>query len=387
MISIQQAAEIIRSQTIKRSVTVRPLSECSGFYLAEEITSPFDLPSFDNSAMDGYAVCGISDRYDIVGEIPAGDTSDHSLEPGKAVRIFTGAKVPNRTTAVVMQEKSRVNGSVLHIEETVNEGQNIRQKGYELAEGDSVFKSGYFISPASIGLIGSLGLDKVKVFNKPNVRVISTGNELIQPGEKKREGEIYESNSFALQSALARFGFNCQEKTHIRDNFSAIKTGIADYLEQSDILLISGGISVGDYDFVKQALEENGVEELFYKVRQKPGKPLYFGRRENTFVFALPGNPASSLTCFYVHVLPLLQLFSGAKTTGLQHIEIPLNHDYDNRSDRPIFLKALVDHQTVSILNRQSSSMIHSMATGNALVFFDGQTKLRKGERVETILI
>lgn len=387
MISIEEAIEIIRSQTIERSVTERPLSESSGFYLAEEITSPFDLPSFDNSAMDGYAVCGISDSYEIVGEIPAGDTTSHTLEPGNAVRIFTGAKVPKQTTAVVMQEKTRVDGSRLYIEERASEGQNVRRKGHELALGDSVFSRGHYISPASIGMLGSLGLAKVNVFKKPDIQIISTGNELIQPGEQKNEGQIYESNSFALQSALTQFGFTCRKRTHLRDNFSDIKSGIADYLKQSDVLLISGGISVGDYDFVKQALEENGVTELFYKVRQKPGKPLYFGRKENTFVFALPGNPASSLTCFYVHVLPLLQQFSGAKSTGLQHVDIPLKHDYNNRSDRPIFLKAFVDQQTVTILNRQSSSMIHSMATGNALVFFKGPTESLKGEKVETILI
>jgi molybdopterin molybdotransferase len=225
------------------------------------------------------------------------------------------------------------------------------------------------------------------VFKKPDVRIISTGNELIPPGEPKSEGQIYESNSFALQSALNRYGFKCREKTHIEDDFAAIKSGIADYLERSDVLLLSGGISVGDYDFVKQALEENGVTELFYKVFQKPGKPLYFGRKQNKFVFALPGNPASSLTCFYIHVLPLLQRFSGAKETGLKRLQIPINHEFEYRSDRPIFLKASVEDQTVSILNRQSSSMIHSMAMGNALVFLDGPKSVEKGERVESILI
>ncbi len=256
-----------------------------------------------------------------------------------------------------------------------------------MALGETVFAPGHFISPASVGLIGSLGLNQVKVFNKPNIRIISTGNELIPPGEPKSEGQIYESNSFALQSALKRYGFDCQEKAHIKDNFSAIKAGISDYLEQSDVLLLSGGISVGDYDFVKQALEENGVTELFYKVFQKPGKPLYFGRRENTFVFALPGNPASSLTCFYIHVLPLLQRFSGAIETGLKRVSVPISHDFEYNSDRPIFLKANIENKTVSILNRQSSSMIHSMAMGNALVYLDGPKTVQEGEMVETILI
>lgn len=387
MISIDEALEIVQKQEIERTSKKVNLEKSHGFYLAEKIKSPFDLPSFDNSAMDGYAVSGISDTYQIVGEIPAGDTSEKSLQSGEAMRIFTGAKVPSNTTAVVMQEKTNVEDSVLQVDETVSEGQHIRRRGNELALGETVFAAGHFISPASVGLIGSLGFNHVNVFNKPHIRIISTGNELIPPGEPKSEGQIYESNSFALQSALNRYGFDCREKTHIEDDFTAIKSGISDYLNRSDVLLLSGGISVGDYDFVKQALEENGVTQLFYKVFQKPGKPLYFGRRENKFVFALPGNPASSLTCFYIHVLPLLQRFSGAKETGLKRLSIPINHDYQYSSDRPVFLKAKVEEQTVSILNRQSSSMIHSMAMGNALVFLDGPTSVQKGEMVETILI
>lgn len=387
MITIEQALKIVQQQEIKRTSKEVNLEDSHGFYLAEEITSPFDLPSFDNSAMDGYAVSGISDKYKIVGEITAGETSEKSLQSGEAMRIFTGAKVPNNTTAVLMQEKTNVEDSVLHMEETVKEGQHIRPRGNELAMGQMVFSPGHFISPATVGLIGSLGMNRVKVYSKPEIRIISTGNELISPGESKSEGQIYEANSYALKSALNRFGFDCHEKTHIEDDFSAIQEGIADFLDRSDVLLLSGGISVGDYDFVKQALEENGVAELFYKVFQKPGKPLYFGRKKNKFVFALPGNPASSLTCFYIHVLPLLQRFSGARDTGLKRVNIPINHEFEYNSDRPIFLKANIEDQSVSILNRQSSSMIHSMAMGNALVFFDGPKSVQRGDMIETILI
>lgn len=387
MISIEQALDIIHEQKIEPAVKEVDLEDSQGFYLAEEIRSPFDLPSFDNSAMDGYAVSGLSDTYQIVGEIPAGSTTEKSLQSVEAMRIFTGAKVPENTTAVVMQEKTRVDGSTLHIEEVLNEGQNIRRKGSELTLDQSVFTPGHFISPATVGLIGSLGINRVRVYQKPDIRVISTGNELIPPGSKKSEGQIFESNSYALNAVLKNFGFRCQERAHIKDDFSKIKAGISDFLDHSDVLLLSGGISVGDYDFVKQALEENGVTELFYKVFQKPGKPIFFGKKENKFVFALPGNPASSLTCFYIYVLPLLQKLAGASKTGLKRVIIPVDHEFEYRSDRPIFLKAKVENQSVSILNRQSSSMIHSMAMGNALVFLEGPKSVQKGEGVECILI
>lgn len=387
MISIAQALEIVSEQEIETTIAEVPLEDSQGFWLAEEVKSPFDLPSFDNSAMDGYAVSGLSGTYQIIGEIPAGSTADYTLQPGEAMRIFTGAKVPKNTTAVVMQEKTRVNGSTLHVEETINDGQHIRRRGNELALEQTVFSPGHHITPATVGLIGSLGMNRVKVFQKPDVRIISTGDELVPPGSPKSEGQIFESNSYALNAVLKNFGFRCQERTHIEDDFSAIKKGIADFLDRSDVLLVSGGISVGDYDFVKRALEENGVTELFYKVFQKPGKPLFFGRKENKLVFALPGNPASSLTCFYIHVLPLLQKLSGANGSGPQRVEIPINHDYANRSERPVFLKANVEDHSVSILNRQSSSMIHSLAMGNALVFVNGSTVVREGDMVTCILI
>ncbi len=387
MILIEQALDIIRIQNIQKTIIEADLTGAQGCYLAEEIISPFDLPSFDNSAMDGFAVSGQSDTYKIVGEIPAGDSSEHTLQPGEAMRIFTGARVPKQSTAVVMQEKTRVENFVLFIEGTVEAGQHIRRKGNELKAGHSVFSPGHFITPATVGMIGSLGMDKMKVYKKPDIRIITTGNELIPPGNPIIEGQIYEANSFALHAALRQYGFNSREQVHIRDDISSIREGISKFLDCSDVLLISGGISVGDYDFVRQACVEIGITELFYKVNQKPGKPLFFGRKQNRFIFALPGNPASSLTCFYIHVLPFLQKFSGAAKTGLKRIDIPAANDFEYNSDRPVFLKANIENEAVTILDGQSSSMIHTYATGNALVFLDGPQNVRKGDRVQAILI
>lgn len=387
MISIERALEIIRDQEVETAVEQVPLGDTHGFWLAEDIRSPFDLPSFDNSAMDGYAVSGMSDSYRIVGEIQAGNTSDHALEPGEAVRIFTGAKVPGNTTAVVMQEKTRLEGTVLYVDQTVEMGQHIRRKGEELEAGEKVFSAGHGITPATVGMIGSMGMERVKVFKKPVVRIIGTGDELIAPGKPKADGRIYESNSYSLNAALRKSGFEGRETAHIKDDFSAIKTGIADFLDSSDVLLLSGGISVGEYDFVKQALVENGVTELFHRVFQKPGKPLFFGRKGKTFVFGLPGNPASSLTCFYIYVLPLLQKLSGAGKTGLQKVFLPLTHNYELGSDRPAFLKARIEGRSVTILDGQRSSMIHSMALGNTLVLLKGPIVVEEGDRVECLLI
>lgn len=387
MVTIEEALRIIEDQNISLKSESKPLEGALGFALSTNTVSPFDVPEFDNSAMDGYALCGLYQEYQLVGEVAAGDSTEVLLQDGEAVRIFTGAKVPENATAVMMQEKTSVKESMLYLDEMPKNGQNIRKKGGQLTEGQTVFKKGHLLNPPSLSLMGSLGLSQLEVFSKPKVNIITTGNELVKPGQPKTVGQIYESNSYAISGALQQFGFQYHQKTQIKDDFEATKAGIKTALKSCDVLIISGGISVGDYDFVKQSLEENGVNELFYKVFQKPGKPLYFGRKDNQFVFALPGNPASSLTCFYVYVLPLLQRLSGYENVGLTAYQFPIKHAYENRFGRPSFLKAAVGDGKVEILDGQGSSMIQSMAKGNALAFVDDGEVLKEGDLVRCKLI
>lgn len=387
MVTIEEALRIIEDQKINLKSGSKPLAKALGHALATDKVSPFDVPEFDNSAMDGYALCGLYQEYQLVGEVAAGDSKEVSLQDVESVRIFTGAKIPKNTSAVMMQEKTSVKNSTLLLDEMPKAGQNIRKKGGQLTEGQTVFEKGHILNPPSLALMGSLGLSQLDVFSKPRVNIITTGNELVKPGEPKTEGQIYESNSYAISGALQQFGFKHHQKMQIKDDFEATKAGIKTALESCDVLIISGGISVGDYDFVKQSLEENGVNELFYKVFQKPGKPLYFGRKGDQFVFALPGNPASSLTCFYVYVLPLLQKLSGYENVGLTTYQFPIKHAYENRFGRPSFLKAAVGDGKVEILDGQGSSMIQSMAKGNALAFVDDGEVLKEGDLVRCKLI
>lgn len=387
MVTIEEALGIIEDQKIDLKTEFRPLEASLGYALSKNTISPFDVPEFDNSAMDGYALSGLYQEYRLVGEVAAGDSSELLLKDGEAVRIFTGAKVPKNTTAVMMQEKTSVKNSTLFLDEMPKVGQNIRKKGGQLVEGQVVFEKGHILNPPSLALMGSLGWSELEVVSKPRVNIITTGNELVKPGQPKLVGQIYESNSYAISGALEQFGFEHHQKTQIQDDFEATKAGIKSTLESCDVLIISGGISVGDYDFVKQSLGDNGVNELFYKVFQKPGKPLYFGRKDNKFVFALPGNPASSLTCFYVYVLPLLHKLSGYVRTGLPTYQFPIKHGYENRFGRPSFLKAAILDGKVEVLDGQGSSMIQSMAKGNALAFVDDGEKLNAGDLIRCKLI
>ena len=387
MISVQEALQLIQNQGVTPSSELRLANESLGYHLAEPVMATFDLPPFNNSAMDGYALCGSGKVFEVVGEVAAGDNESKVLESGQAMRIFTGGKVPQNTTSVVMQEKVSRTDNSISLEDEIPVGKNIRKRGDEIAEGQEVFSIGHLITPASVGMISSLGLDKVKVYKKPQVRIIATGNELIQPGQVRLAGQIYESNTHTLATALIDHGYDEVQGEVVEDQPEAISKSIREALEACDVLLLSGGISVGDYDFVGQALADNGVEEVFYKVFQRPGKPLYFGKKEKKFVFALPGNPASSLTCLYVYGLPLLGRLSGGGGSGLQRVFLPLLHDYEEKNERPAFLKGLFDQQGMNILDGQGSSMIRSMAIGNALVYLQGPKLFKSGDLVECLLI
>ena len=381
MISIQEAIELIASQPVKHQKQALSLMESLNYYLAETVSAPLNLPSFDNSAMDGYAILGEGPSFEIVGEIQAGDTQNHQLKSGQAFRIFTGARVPKDCQAVIMQEKTRLEHGNVIIEDSPEPGKNIRYTGEQIKKGSEVFSTGQKINSSVIGLLSSFGMMDVNVFTKPNITLLTTGNELIQPGKSLKEGQLYESNSHTLRATLNQLGFSSAYH-HIKDDLESTRMAIAQHLDRSDILLISGGISVGDYDFVKKGLEQNGVEEIFYRVFQKPGKPLYFGKKGTKFVFGLPGNPASSLVCLYVYVFPLLKKLSGGPFEGLTSLELPLASDFSIKTDRPSFLKAKIEGNQVEILEGQGSSMLYTMATGNALALMSGQKTYQKGDKI-----
>jgi len=381
MISIQEAIGLIDSQPVTLQKQSLSILESLNYYLADPIMAPLDLPSFDNSAMDGYAISGNGPLYEIIGEIQAGDTNTYHLKNGQAYRIFTGAKVPRDCQAVIMQEKTSVEAGKVIIEDAPKPGKNIRYKGEQIKMGSEVFAPGQKINSSVIGLLSSFGMTAVNVFSKPVITLLTTGDELVRPDQPLKEGQLYESNSNTLRATLKQLGFSSGYH-HIKDDYDSTKKAIKEHLDRSDVLLISGGISVGDYDFVKRALEENGVEEIFYRVFQKPGKPLYFGKKGSKFVFALPGNPASSLVCLYIYVYPFLKKLSGGPFEGLVTFDLPLGSPFTMKSDRPSFMKAKIINDEVHILEGQGSSMLLTMATGNGLALIDKQKTYKKGEKI-----
>ncbi|MHA7129826.1 molybdopterin molybdotransferase MoeA [Algoriphagus namhaensis] len=390
MISVEEAIALVTQHAQAKSESeLVNVEQSLGKTLAANLFAPISLPSFRQSSMDGYAIhLHDSNSYTLTGEVKAGDASNPRLQSGEAIRIFTGAKVPDSANAVVIQERVKKSADKIILEIQPKIGDNIRQIGEQIAEGSTCLPKGHRINPSTIGLLQSLGLAEVQVKKSLRAAVVVTGNELVEVGQSLEEGQIYESNSAVIASALAAKGIQDISQIKIKDNLEDTISQLGDALERNDLLLISGGISVGDYDFVGKALQELKVDEIFYKVLQKPGKPLFFGKRGNTYVFALPGNPASTLTCFYIYVNLLIDLISENSDPGLLRVKLPLAADYPNPFGRALFLKAKIQNSQVHILDHQASSTMISFAQANALAYIPTDQKENPaGALIETILL
>ena len=369
MIQVAEALNLIGENSCKMPITKIKVGKSLGYVLAEAIYSPINMPPFRQSAMDGYAFThGERNQFEILKTVQAGDFSDDEIKENQAVRIFTGAFVPDDVNTVVMQEHTIVKDNLLLIEKMPVAHANVRAKGEQVKKGELVLDKNTVITPAAIGFLACLGITKIKVFDKPKVAILVTGNELVSAGKKLPKGKIYESNSLMLEAALKAVGIKKTTIFKVKDSLKKTKIVIESCLSNFDVVLISGGISVGDYDYVKEALLKNGVTELFYKINQKPGKPLFFGKKENKLVFALPGNPASSLTCFYVYALPALKKLMGFEAIHLPEIKRKINSDFENTSGKTLFLKAFYDDEKVTVLESQSSAMLNTFSTANGLI-------------------
>ena len=389
MVSVQDAFEILQNNLPAFQKVEYSLTQARKHILAQDILAPINMPPFRQSAMDGYALClfeGLD--YEIIGEIKAGDTNLVSLLPGQAIKIFTGAPVPDSAQAVIQVEKVSQNEGRLSLQQNVKPQTNIRPIGEQIAVGELALSKGTLLNAAAIGFLAGLGLTSAMVFKKPNVGIVVTGNELIQPGQPLEYGKIYESNGIMLESALKEAYFDSLTLYEVNDDFENTKKTLAEALLINDVILVSGGISVGDYDFVAQALAVLEVETLFYKVNQKPGKPLFAGKQKDKMIFALPGNPAAALTCFYVYVLPTLSILSGKAINYNQSKLISLTHDYSVQNTRAQLLKAIVVEDKVTVLSHQASSMLNSFSVSNGLIFLaNGTYDLNKGDKVEVYLM
>lgn len=371
MVSVSSALSIISQHVAVLKSVMMPLKHSLGFVLAEDIFAPISLPPFRQSAMDGYALRhGDLTDYELIGECKAGDFKEYELVENQAVRIFTGARVPDQADTVIIQENIKKEGSRIQIRQVPKPFSNIRPMGEQVKKGELVAKKGTRINAALIGFLAGFGLEEVLVISKPEIMLIVTGNELQDPGKPLNPGAVYETNGITIQNILAENGFSVGSLVHVMDDEKVIEEAISNALEY-DLVLISGGISVGDYDFVKAGLESNRVEEKFYKINQKPAKPVWFGKKEESMVFALPGNPASLLICMIVYVIPAIRKMVSGKDLELNFKKGILNGQLENPTHKSLFLLGIEEDGIVEILEKQACGMLVSFAESNALVFVD----------------
>lgn len=389
MIAIERALELVEQHLPEVFPTKIDLADALDLVLAEDVSSPIYMPPFRQSAMDGYAIhFSGGNTYDIVGEVKAGDHYNPVLEKGQGVRIFTGAAVPDSADTVIIQEHVTFASNVIQVQKNVEPFQNIRPKGEQIQEGSLALKKGSKLTPAAIGFLAGLGITQVSVYPKPSIAIVTTGNELITPGKPLPYGKIYESNGIMLYNALLKSGYSEVEIFKVKDAYQSTRDLLKDVIARYDTILITGGISVGDYDFVGKALKELQVQEVFYKVKQKPGKPLFFGRKDSKTIFALPGNPASTLSCFYVYVVPALAKLATRCFQMLPRTKARSLSSYSVKGDRSQFLKAHIVQEEVQILEGQSSAMLHTFAMANALVYVRPEdSPIEVGDEVEVIYL
>ena len=393
MIHFEEALRLVLSNTPILPITEKNNYEINSDILAQDIRAKEDLPLFSNSAMDGFALRSedthpVPVDLKIKGCIKAGDSPGIKVGEGEAVKIMTGVPMPEGADAVVMVEDTEEKERKVLIKKSIKKGENVRPKGEEIKKGQIGLKKGTRLNPASLGFLASMGWEKVKVFGKPKVSVLITGSELVKPGLKLMPGKKWESNSVVLNSALAEVNIKPIFLGIVRDKLLDLERQIQEGLKNSDILLISGGISVGDYDFVQEILLKLKIKKIFWLVAVKPGKPTFFGKKGEKLVFALPGNPVSVLVTFLEFVRPAILKMMGQRDVLLQEREAILEEKLQKETDRAYLLRGVFQEKNrmayVKSAGLQCSHILESFTGANCLIFLEKEKNFyEKGERVK----
>ena len=382
-LSVQEARQHIKNLVKPVSAWERrSLRDALGFILNEAIISPINVPPHNNSAMDGYAIHG-SDLKETsitlkqVGIAFAGQPYSGDIKTGECIRIMTGAMMPVDCDTVIMQEQVDVNNSAITLHGKHLSGQNVRMAGEDLQQGEEVLTSGHKIMPADLGLIASLGIAEVTVKRKLRVAFFSTGDELRSIGESLEEGQIYDSNRYTLYGMLKRLDVDIIDMGVVADNKDALRQALQLASQQADVVLTSGGVSVGDADYVKEMLIELGQVD-FWKIAMKPGRPLAFGKINDTLFFGLPGNPVSVMVTFYQFVSGALQQLSGLPEQAPQHMQVNCVSSIRKRAGRFEFQRGILFQDEkgitqVKTTGEQGSGILRSMSVANCFILLEEQ--------------
>jgi molybdopterin molybdotransferase len=400
MIQVQEARDKILSQIKFKGIEKVTLDQALGRVLAEDVVSRINNPPLDNSAMDGYALMAEDIqsatpekpvKLEVVEEIAAGYTAKGTLKPGQAMRIMTGAPIPPGANAVLMQEDTQKDGSAILCLDKADVEENIREAGEDVKVGEQVIKKGTTLSPAHIGMLAVIGRSQIPVGQRPIVSILSTGDEILELDESPQGPQIFNSNGHMLAAQIKSAG-------GIPVYLGIAKDTEKDLMEKfewalkADIVVSSGGVSVGDYDLVKASLKKMGQDMLFWKVAMKPGKPLAFGRIGNTPIFGLPGNPVSSFVSFEQFARPSIRKVQGCSDLSHKTVQAKLTRTIKKKAGRLHFLSAIVSwtdgEYTVTPAGEQGSGILKSAANANGLLIFPLEAEeIKQGQNVAVQLL
>ena len=398
LISIDEALALVQTQPKALKVETLPLAVGVNRYLAKAINSNVDLPSFSQSAVDGYAlnssVENLQDTvYDVIGEIKAGSESEHQLQDGQAIRIFTGGKTPEGTTHVARQEIVAVEANQsIRLTEHISAQADIRFVGEEVQCGQQLANVGQRINIGALAALSMAGVQSIDVFQAPKVVVVITGDEVAETPEDLQAGKVFDANGPLLKAWLQDYGIDA-EILHIADAAAEVTQCFERLKQQYDLIITTGGVSVGDYDFVRPCAFETGFEQVFWKVKQKPGKPLFFAeytqQDHNCYLLGLPGNPAAVYMCMQVYGKTLLDALQNQRQP-LQWLSGVLTHDLKSDArERFLRMHAYFDQGQLKLqsLAKQQSHMLSNLMQANSLVRIPANTKLEAGQILAGLFI
>jgi molybdopterin molybdotransferase len=418
MIGPKEALNIVLETVVRSEPVEMPLAESLGLVLAEDIVSRDDIPPFDNSAMDGYAVraddvkTAAADNpvtLEVIDNIKAGDVPKKTIISGTAARIMTGAQMPAGADTVVRVEDTTTDGgsareafkteeegtSLLRpvtITAKVKGGANVRRSGEDVTAGETVIDAGHELKPAEIGLLASLGFPEVRTIRRARVAIITTGDELLEVGQPLKPGKIRNSNAYSLAAQVTEAGATPIRLGIASDTKSASRKLFSLALDQADVILTTGGVSVGKYDVIKDVLKDMGAEEKFWKVAQKPGHPLGFWTLNGRYIFGLPGNPVATMVCFEEYVRPAIRKMMGRELLYRPAEQAILTSDIRKRLGRLHYIRVRVEKKDgdyyISSTGPQGSGILKSMVLADGLALIPADTEyVKTGERVLTHLI
>ncbi|MEH6444833.1 MAG: gephyrin-like molybdotransferase Glp [Oceanospirillaceae bacterium] len=387
LIPVADALErLLADAQVTTEVETISLQHALGRILAEQPVSKVNVPPQDNSSMDGYAVAmtslnaGQSTVLPLSQRIAAGD-DPKALVEGSVARIFTGAHIPAGADAVIMQEQVTVSELGVHLPANVSFKQNIRPQGQDLKAGELLHGVGKKLQPADIGVLASAGIDKLLVFKRLKVAILSTGDELVEPGEILPAGKIYNSNRAMLNALISQMGMKIVDLGKVEDTLEATIDALAEASQSADLIISTGGVSVGEEDHIKAAVDALG-ELNMWRIKLKPGKPLAYGRVNGTPIFGLPGNPASALITFSLFARPYLTKLQGGSVVAALKFQVIADFEHLKAGTREEYMRGIYDNGKVTRFKNQSSGMLSTASKANGLIVIPVDALVKKGELV-----